>query len=229
MRLGTEKPPGASTGFRQSWMWTLGPADGIKSQFPLHLSELSSRARFSGSPGCFQQGGDKAHAYPCVDQSLETSQTRSSSWRNDTFTIKSKTDAFIGRTGEAKARKEAPHLQEIWNAGRSGKLSPVVSVAHRTGVSASQGVVWRMQNFPWLEKTWQLLLPLSTSCTDACHWWTDVDTRLGRESGRENFLAFGSVSQEIAEEGGDNGECRHLAPLSIILLHRVDHVLLALI
>lgn len=56
-----------------------------------------------------------------------------------------------------------------------------------------------------------------------------MDTRLGRESGRENFLAFGSMSQEIAEEGGDNGECQHMAPLSIILLQRVAYVLLALI
>lgn len=101
----------------------------------------------------------------------------------------------------------------------SGKPPQMVSGAHRTGVSASQGGVWKLQNSLWLEKTWLLLLPPSMSCTDASHWWTLLETRLGRES----------VSQEIAEAGGDNSQCPQIAPLSIVLLQRVEGVLLALI
>lgn len=68
------------------------------------------------------------------------------------------------------------------------------------------------------------LLP-STSCTDASRWCTPMETGLGRESGKENFLALRSVYQEIAEKDG----CQQVAPLSIILLQRLDCVLLVLI
>ena len=52
-----------------------------------------------------------------------------------------------------------------------------------------------------------------------------METGLGRESGKENFLALRSVYQEIAEKDG----CQQVAPLSIILLQRLDCVLLVLI
>lgn len=121
MRLGTEKPPGASSDFRQSWMWVQLMASSCS-----FLSTSQSCPPGLASPvpqDASSRAGIKPGTYPCMDQSLEVSQeTRSSSWKNNTFTIKSKTDTLVGRTGEAKARKEAPHRQEIWNAGRFGKL-----------------------------------------------------------------------------------------------------------
>ena len=63
-------------------------------------------------------------------------------------------------------------------------------------------------------------------CSYVSRRWVWIrETGLGRESGKENFLALRSVYQEIAEKDG----CQQVAPLSIILLQRLDCVLLVLI
>lgn len=72
-------------------------------------------------------------------------------------------------------------------------------------------------------------LPPSTSSTNSCHCRTLTETGLGRVPGRENFLAFSPVCQEIAKKGRDSTGCEQITPLLITLLQRVDYVLLVLV